>query len=825
MGFEGRYIKKGSLEPRPYQENIADSCLNGSTLVVLPTGLGKTVIALIAIARTLERSDNEMEKVLILAPTRPLVEQHKVFMERFLEGLTVRSFTGDLSPQERDDAWKVARVIVSTPQVIQNDLLTGRYDLKDVPLVIFDEAHRARGNYSYVHVAQIYRRNRQAADKHPLTMGTTASPGGTTEAIREVCENLGFVRTEVRSEEDPDVKPYVHKIEHHWCVVDLSFEHKEVAKAFRLLRDRFIVELHNSGFLERSVNISTKSILEARDRIQDAIERCRRVGPSGLGTTKDDEISCLIRLSMVQSQVMTLNHAIEMAETQGPEPLRAFLSRLKDKSNPETWSRSTEDLLKDEKMQEAMELADGLLEHHPKFDAVKDVLTAQFQMKRDSRIIVFAHYRDTAEALIMFIMGLEGVRPCRFVGQADRGEDKGLSQKEQAEVLTKFRDGTFNVLVATSVAEEGLDIPSTDMVVFYEPVASEIRAIQRRGRTGRARSGRVEFMMTRGTKDEAAYWASRAKEKKMHTEIEQLKKGVVRAIEGAQQGPDRSRSLSVQTTLPSADLPFPWARTEPSEEHHQDTKNEPVEGVSIIVDHREVPSSVALELNKLGVTVESKQLDTGDYILSDRVAVERKATRDFLGSLIDGRLFQQLSALRSAYQRPLLIIEGSDIRSDRAINPAAIDGALSSIIVDLGIPVLRTRDPHETAQLLLRIARREHSERRMVSVRKIKPKGELRARLRLVIEGLPTISATLSDRLLTHFGNIKAIVDASPEQLQEVRGIGPLTAVAVHRLLRADYNDAYQSNGRRIPEGSEMNPDVSTENPKDTKEGQVREVE
>jgi ERCC4-related helicase/ERCC4-type nuclease len=799
--------------------------LNGSTLVVLPTGLGKTVIALIAIARTLERSDNEMEKVLILAPTRPLVEQHKVFMERFLEGLTVRSFTGDLSPQERDDAWKVARVIVSTPQVIQNDLLTGRYDLKDVPLVIFDEAHRARGNYSYVHVAQIYRRNRQAADKHPLTMGTTASPGGTTEAIREVCENLGFVRTEVRSEEDPDVKPYVHKIEHHWCVVDLSFEHKEVAKAFRLLRDRFIVELHNSGFLERSVNISTKSILEARDRIQDAIERCRRVGPSGLGTTKDDEISCLIRLSMVQSQVMTLNHAIEMAETQGPEPLRAFLSRLKDKSNPETWSRSTEDLLKDEKMQEAMELADGLLEHHPKFDAVKDVLTAQFQMKRDSRIIVFAHYRDTAEALIMFIMGLEGVRPCRFVGQADRGEDKGLSQKEQAEVLTKFRDGTFNVLVATSVAEEGLDIPSTDMVVFYEPVASEIRAIQRRGRTGRARSGRVEFMMTRGTKDEAAYWASRAKEKKMHTEIEQLKKGVVRAIEGAQQGPDRSRSLSVQTTLPSADLPFPWARTEPSEEHHQDTKNEPVEGVSIIVDHREVPSSVALELNKLGVTVESKQLDTGDYILSDRVAVERKATRDFLGSLIDGRLFQQLSALRSAYQRPLLIIEGSDIRSDRAINPAAIDGALSSIIVDLGIPVLRTRDPHETAQLLLRIARREHSERRMVSVRKIKPKGELRARLRLVIEGLPTISATLSDRLLTHFGNIKAIVDASPEQLQEVRGIGPLTAVAVHRLLRADYNDAYQSNGRRIPEGSEMNPDVSTENPKDTKEGQVREVE
>ncbi len=826
MEFEGRYIKKGSLETRDYQLNIAVSCLKGSTLVVLPTGLGKTVIALFAIARTLEAAENNDEKVRILAPTRPLVEQHKVFMERFLEGVAVRSFTGDLSPEERDDAWKGARVIVSTPQVIQNDLLTGRYDLKDVSLVIFDEAHRARGNYSYVHVAEIYRRDRQAAGKGPLTMGTTASPGGTTEAIREVCANLGFTRTEVRSEEDPDVKPYVHKIEHHWCVLDLPSEHKEVAKAFKLLRDRLIVDLHNSGFLERSVNISTKSLLETRNRIQDAIERCRRVGPSGLGTTKEDEVSCLIRLSMVQAQVMTLNHAIEMTETQGPEPLRAFLSRLKDRTDPETWSRSTEDLLNDERMQEAMQLADGLLDHHPKFQGVKDVLADQLQKKKDSRTIVFAHYRDTAEALIMFIMDLEGVRPCRFVGQADRGEDKGLSQKEQAEILAKFRDGTFNVLVATSVAEEGLDIPSTDMVVFYEPVASEIRSIQRRGRTGRARTGRVEFMMARGTKDEAAYWASRAKEKRMHTEIEQLKTGKIPAVGTAQQSPKGASLLSVQTTLPSEDLPFPWARTEPDDrDHQQQKKTESVEGLSIIVDHREVPSSVALELNRLGVSVDARQLEVGDYILSDRVAVERKATRDFLDSLVDGRLFQQLSALRSAYPKPLLIIEGQDMQADRAINPAAIDGALSSIVVDLGIPVLRTRNPGETARLLMRIAKREHSERRAVSVRKGKPKGELRSRLRLVVEGLPNISATLSDRLLTHFVNIKAIVDASPEQLQEVRGVGPLTAVAVHRILRTDYNDAFQSNGRRIPEGSEMDPEGSGAGPKDTKEGQVREVE
>jgi Fanconi anemia group M protein len=818
MKLEGKYIRKDMIDARAYQQNIARTCLEGPTLVVLPTGLGKTVVALIVIDKILERTEEEARtgggKVLVLAPTRPLVEQHKEFFERSLDGIPVAAFTGDLSPDQRNEVWAGSRVIVSTPQVIQNDLLTGRYGLDRVALVVFDEAHRARGNYSYVHVAELYRKHRRSAGKEALPLGMTASPGGTPEVIMDVCNNLCLVRTEVRTEEDPDVKPYVHEIETHWRVVDLPPEQKEVVKALKRTRDRLVVDLQNAGFIERSVNVSTKAILEARERIQDAIERCRQLGPSGLGADKEDEVSCLIRLSMVQAQLMTVVHALELAETQGPEPLRAFLSRLKDRSNLETWSRSTEDLLNDAAFQEVIVLADGLTSQHPKVQSVKDVLSDQFSKKADSRVIVFAHYRDTAEVLVNELLTVDGVRPCRFVGQADRGEDKGLSQRDQGEILDKFRGGTFNVLVATSVAEEGLDIPSTDMVVLFEPVASEIRAIQRRGRTGRVRTGRVELMLTRGTKDEGAYWASRAKEKRMRAEIEQLKAGIDDAVL-------RSRRPSRPVTARQPEGPvqgtlFPMARTEPEDDLHREEPQD-LEGLSLVVDNREVPTTVAMELNRLGAKVEPRQLEVGDYILSDRVAVERKMTRDFLDSLIDGRLFEQLSALRSAYSRPLLVIEGEDMQADRNVDPRAIDGALASIVVDFGIPVLRTRDSRETASLLVRIARRERAERHDVSVRRGKVRGNLRAKLRLVIEGLPNISATLSDRLLTHFGTVHAVLDATVEQLQDVRGVGPLTAVAIHRLVRADYNDAPPSNGRRMkdmitsPEGR----------PQDTNEGQV----
>jgi len=136
--------------------------------------------------------------------------------------------------------------------------------------------------------------------------------------------------------------------------------------------------------------------------------------------------------------------------------------------------------------------------------------------------LVFTHYRDTCELVANKLSKIEGAKVAKLIGQAERGSDKGLKQKEQVGVLEKFRRGEKNVLVATSVGEEGLDVASTDLVIFYEPVPSEIRTIQRRGRTGRRSPGRVVIMVTRGTMDEAYLYSSQKKESAMRRRLYKL---------------------------------------------------------------------------------------------------------------------------------------------------------------------------------------------------------------------------------------------------------------------------------------------------------------
>src|SRR5207247_2953383 len=123
--------------------------------------------------------------------------------------------------------------------------------------------------------------------------------------------------------------------------------------------------------------------------------------------------------------------------------------------------------------------------------------------RRESAVLVFARAAEPARRVAQEVARLPGIRPVRFGGQACRGNDIGLSQKDQVEILQKFRDGEVNVIVATSIGEEGLDIPQVDLVVFYEPVPSEIRTIQRRGRTGRSAAGRVVMLVTKDTRAEA----------------------------------------------------------------------------------------------------------------------------------------------------------------------------------------------------------------------------------------------------------------------------------------------------------------------------------
>jgi ERCC4-related helicase len=215
-------IKPDSIESRKYQMSIAMRALDANTMVILPTGLGKTAVALIVAA---SRIFNEGGRVLMLAPTKPLVEQHLRFFERYLvikkrdgsDQSPFVMFTGEAPPDERTGDWNRASVIFATPQVVKNDLIAGRYTLQDVKLLIVDECHRATGNYAYVFLAQRY----LATANKPLILAMTASPGGVQEKVQEVCANLGITHIENRTEHDPDVSPYVFDRGLEYISIDL----------------------------------------------------------------------------------------------------------------------------------------------------------------------------------------------------------------------------------------------------------------------------------------------------------------------------------------------------------------------------------------------------------------------------------------------------------------------------------------------------------------------------------------------------------------------------------------------------------------------------
>ncbi len=413
-------------------------------------------------------------------------------------------------------------------------------------------------------------------------------------------------------------------------------------------------------------------------------------------------------------------------------------------------------------MKEAREIARRLYEEgmeHPKLSKLVEILREFFRRKPEARAIVFVQYRDTAARIVEELSKVPGIKPVRFVGQSTRAGDKGMTQKQQQEVLEAFRRGDYNVLVATSVAEEGLDIPSVDLVVFYEAVPSEIRAIQRRGRTGRFGRGEVVVLIAKGTRDEAYYWAARAREKKMVDALLKLRRALQILEEGGQ-----------KTLL------------------HYVAPKRAKEVVRIIADVRERGGGVIQALHaEPDVVVEVRQLPVGDYILSDRVVVERKSASDFVQSIIDGRLFEQARQMVEQFARPVLVVEG-DPYVVRNVHPNAIRGAIASLAVDYGIPVVFTRDAKETAALLKIIARREQLEqRREPRLRGEKKIMSLPQMQQYIVESLPFVGPKLAKNLLKRFGTVERVMTASERELASVEGMGPKRAKEIRRVLTAPY--------------------------------------
>ncbi len=497
-------VKVEAIEERAYQFRIAEEATRRNTIVVLPTALGKTVIAALVASHFLYNYQDR--KVLVMAPTRPLILQHRDTFMKLLKLRTqdVQVLTGKYDSIYRLHAWRGNhRIYFATPQVVNNDYRHGM-NLKDFSLMIFDECHRARKNYAYTRVAQAYVKD----SPYPIILGLTASPGANKERVREICEALYIERVEAKTEDDPEIKPFVSPTTIEWKFVTLPETYRDVEDVLKRMLEGRLRRLSALGVIRKNPRfIFRYDLLKAGEEIRCMIDKASFEGERGR----------LYGVLVLQSAALTLYHAIELLGSQGPYTLKLFLERIK-KSNRTSHKSIVTELIPT-RVYETLE--SGSLGDHPKVDILEKFVLERLASNPSSKIIVFTQYRDTSSFLASKLSRL-GLQAARFIGQTNREWDSGMTQDQQALLLERFRSGDIRVLVATSIGEEGLDIPSVDLVVFYEPVPSEIRYIQRKGRTGRRRFGRVVILAAEGTLDVGYLKASRKMAEKMKWIVKKL---------------------------------------------------------------------------------------------------------------------------------------------------------------------------------------------------------------------------------------------------------------------------------------------------------------
>ena len=750
-------IKSNAIEARLYQQVLAADVLKkGNTMIVAPTALGKTIVATLVAADRLEKVKNS--KILVLAPSKPLAIQHESTFKEFLT-VPCSSITGAVKTDERVKRWEESQIICATPQTVESDLLKGRYSLKDVSLVVFDECHHGVGSYSYVYLASRYVKE----SKFNLILGLTASPGSDKEKIKEVCDNLYIQSIVVKTEEDNDVRPYFNPVAIDWVRVKMSSELEKIKTYVDKALKIRLKGLKNMGVI-RTVSVNKLDILKARGRVQSAI--ARSVNPKK---------ECFQAISIL-SAVINIQHSQELIETQGVVTFNKYVARLRKKK-----TKAAKSLIQDPNFGKAIYLAREAEKHgleHPKLKKVTDIIkkelgqNGQTKLQSDryvkdadqksSKIMVFTQYRDSLE-MIHQKLEKEGIKSAKFFGQASRDGEKGLTQKEQKEIIKAFKIGEYDVLLSTSVAEEGIDIPAVDLVILYEPVPSEVRMIQRRGRTGRKRSGRVKVLITNGTRDEGYYWASVNKERRMKHQLidpdvlEELNSNAIERME------NEKRVKVLDPTPKKEELPVVFA------------------------DTREGNSKVIRHLSEMEIDVKVQAMAVGDYQVSDEVVIERKTAKDFVDSIVDKRLFKQARSLMEEFKRPLIILEGDDLYNGM-INPNAIRGSIASIALDFGISIIPTRNAQDTAAMIKRIAIREQSgEKTPIQIRTDKKPVNLWEQQLFIIESLPNIGPVNAKNLLEHFGTVANIINASESQLQEVEGIGKKTAANIRKVVDSKY--------------------------------------
>jgi len=466
--FEHKFVKKDSIEYRDYQVNLAEQAKKENCLVVLPTGLGKTAVALQVIADCLSKGRGG---VLFLAPTRVLVNQHYKFLKNNLNLEDIALITGEDLVTKRKKLW-MNSIICATPEITKNDLDRQLVSTEQFDIVIFDEAHRAVGEYAYVGIAERF------VSSPARIMGMTATLPSEKEKAKEILDNLRIKEIAQRTEDSPDVKPFIQETKTEWINVELPPELKQVQSLIKKSLEQRYQELERNG-LKVSDNRSLSQLLHMRDFVL----RSNRRSAKPLFTA------------------IRIHYALNILEAHG---VTSFL-RFCDRTSKKKGVGIRELLEQDPNFTQAISIAKQAQSkgiEHSKIPKLKEILQSI-----DGKALIFTSYRDSVDIIHQKLTDM-GIKAGILIGKA--GEN-GLKQKQQIEAVEKFRDGEYTVLIATRVGEEGLDIAEVNHVIFYDNVPSSIRYVQRRGRTGRKEMGKLIVLIAKDTIDEKYYWIGKRK--------------------------------------------------------------------------------------------------------------------------------------------------------------------------------------------------------------------------------------------------------------------------------------------------------------------------
>uniref|UniRef100_UPI00398EBD50 Fanconi anemia group M protein isoform X2 n=1 Tax=Pristiophorus japonicus TaxID=55135 RepID=UPI00398EBD50 len=530
------WIYPSNYPLRTYQMDMARAALFHNTLVCLPTGLGKTFIAAVVMYNFYRWYPSG--KIVFMAPTKPLVAQQIEACYKVM-GIPqdhMTEMTGHTQALNRQNIWNAKRVVFLTPQVMMNDLTRGACPAADVKCLIVDEAHKALGNHAY---CQVVRELCNYTCQFRV-LALSATPGSDTKAVQQVLSNLMISHLEVRSEDSMDIQPYSHQRHVEKFVVLLGTELIAMQSLYLQVLEAFTRRLLKAGALLHKdiANLTKYQIVLSR-------EQFRRNPPTNMGAQRGmmegDYALCI-----------SLYHGYELLLQMGMRSLYSYLEGIMDGSKGMTRVRNelrrNTDFMKMYEQLKAMfssgsslfssqigsENRKQLIYSHPKLQKLEEVVVGHFQSWDKSggpntsggkvdgvntRVMIFSSFRDSVQEIAEMLSKHQPlVRVMTFVGHSSGKNTKGFTQKEQLEVMKRFREGGYNALVSTCVGEEGLDIGEVDLIVCFDAQKSPIRLVQRMGRTGRKRQGRIVVLLAEG-REERTYNQSQCSKRSIYKTI------------------------------------------------------------------------------------------------------------------------------------------------------------------------------------------------------------------------------------------------------------------------------------------------------------------